>query len=134
MKTQSFLISLLLFSNLSLAAERVVLTENIKDANVADVKIKIVDLEEPVYSPYRLSVTVKCADKRKIPNSVKPTVQVALKDTQICAFRPHSYNSATKTLTLHYSTINDDFVGQAQCDNHLKFTVKLAEFCEVWQR
>lgn len=134
MKNQIALIGLLLFVNVSSASENVILTENIKDANAGDVKIKIVDVTEPVYMPYRLSVMVKCADKRQTPNSVKPKLEVALKDISICAFRPHSYNSATKTLTVHYSTIDEKLIGQAQCTNHLKTTINLAEFCEVWQR
>jgi hypothetical protein len=106
-----------------------------KDADVASVQIKVVNVGEPANEPLRMTIEVLCVDKRSHPNSIKPSWETVLANEPICDYRPRKgqLNTQTKVLTLHYS-ISEYVPGQAKCNGHFKQPLSLLTQCAPWQR
>lgn len=89
---------------------------------VATVTIKVENYGEPVFSPYLLTLKIKCANGR---------VKTSLREMSICDYRPHAFNKRTKDLILNYSTILVSRKAQpAECGDHWAHTFNLKRICE----
>lgn len=133
MKTLIFILSYIMFLPAAYAKTPVIFSDVLEDGDVARVEFKVLDVEEPVFTPYRLNVTVKCVDRRSHKNSVHPRVQTVIQNVALCSYRPHLYNSGSKTITLQYS-VAQTLLGEASCNDHIEQDINLAEVCEVWQK
>lgn len=93
----------------------------IEEKGKGTLKVEVRDVGEPVYQPYRMTVSVRCRKDKKW--------DTLLTDEAICDFRPHEYAKKTKVMTLHFSS-SEVAPGPAQCNAHWTQTFDLGKICD----
>lgn len=120
---------------------QVVRTFSAKDFSLGELTLSITDHTEPVQQPYSMTLTVKCVDNRKTPNSVKPKVEkidlsvVTEKDEsphdRICRFGAFNFDDDSKILEIKYSKTAMK-VGPGECDTDFIRKFELRKLCAAW--
>lgn len=112
-----------------------------KDMELGELTLKVDDLTEPIQQRYAMSLTVKCVDNRKKPNSVKPRLEkidlsvVTEKDesphNRICRFGAFNFDDDSKILEIKYSKTAMK-VGPGECDTDFIRKFELRKLCAAW--
>jgi hypothetical protein len=95
------------------------------------INIQVLETAHPAYSPFLLTVTATCADRRSHPDAMTPKVDMIIDGLSICQYRKATYKNGV--LTLHYST-SPAVAGVAKCATRSQQDFDLREHCAQWQK
>jgi hypothetical protein len=112
-----------------------------KDHELGELVLTVEDHGEPVQQRYVMRLTVKCADRRKKMNSVKPKLEkidlsvTTEKDEtphdRICKFGAFNFDDDSKILEIKYSKTAMR-VGPGECDTDFIRKFDLKKLCSTW--
>lgn len=118
---KTWILSSLFFLSLATsAADKNVQSFEVKQPKIGTLKVQVIDVEEPVFAPYRMSVSIQCAAQK--------ATRVVIDSEAICDFRQHVYDAKSGIVTLRYST-SELQPGEAQCNGHWAQDFNLKELC-----
>jgi len=131
-------ILLIIFAALSAEGAEVMSTKELiyapktlNDTDIASVDLKYYRISDPVTTPYLISVTYQCHDKRAVKDKRVPPVVTFMDQVPACEVNKESYDSAKKIYSIHYA-INLDQDGPATCGPTGVTDLKLRDKCAEW--
>lgn len=116
-----WLLSLALFQH-SAQARSLLQSHQISDQKVGTLSVEIEDVVEPIATPLRMTLRLKCAAGRT-PFAAKDGVLLREK---ICEFRGLQYDEKSKTVTIQYTNLGE---AMAECENAVLRTAELLVLC-----
>lgn len=130
-----YILSILLLSGISVwaQADANIVNETISDADLAEIRVVVTDIGEPVYAPLQLKISVLCKDNRVNKNGPAPRWTLAREAQAICAFGSHAYNADRKVLALKFSEAAI-VVGDAPCEPQPAKSIDIKKACARWNK
>lgn len=108
-------------------------SESIKDS-AAEFWVNIRDVDEPVFEPLVMNILVKCNDRRKNPNQVKPKMEVILGDFKACEFLGVDQDREKNKATIKFKVSEPNSkTGEAECLQEYSQEFDLDKICEAWK-
>lgn len=98
--------------------------------NLAEVRVLVKDVGEPVYEPLVLTINVLCKDNRLSKNSSVPH-WLTIKDESICAWGGQNFKAAKGQIIFHAAK-SAIVIGDAPCEPQKPKALDLNKICERW--